>query len=429
LQSSSQTLENALPKGVKDFLPIRAAKIDYLTRTLQGVFRNWGFERIIPASLEYLQVLEQGLGSELVDRTVRFDDRQSGRMVAFSPDITPQIARIVATRMREMPLPLRLSYTGRVLRHAEQQAGKDREILQTGVELIGLESLEADAEMVAMVVECFQAVGAEAFSVDLGQVEFFRGVLDSLALEGEMAAKVTGAISRKDVSELRELLAGLRVDEKVRAEVLALPRLFGGVEVLERAAETVGNERSRRALETLFKVRDILKVYGVDEHVTFDLGELRGFDYHTGITLQGFLPGVGQAVCSGGRYDGLMSRYGAPAPATGFTFNVLELLFALDSELDRRVARGSDVLISQVGEDKGPAQRIARQLRTLGYSAARDMLVRSQEATLDYARKMHYRYLMRVSGDGGVELLRLADGAQRTLTLDDVLGPDYKLEF
>jgi len=428
LQSSPQTLENALPKGVKDFLPIRAAKIEYLTRTLQGVFQRWGFERVIPASLEYLQVLEQGLGSDLVDRTIRFDDRQSGRMVAFSPDITPQIARIVATRMREMPLPLRLSYTGRVLRHAEQQAGKDREILQAGVELIGLESLEADAEMVAMVVECFQAVGAVDFSVDLGQVEFFRGVLDSLALEGEMARRVTGAISRKDVSELRELLAELRVDERTRAEVLSLPRLFGGVEVLERAAEMVSNERSRQALATLFKVRDILKVYGVEEHVTFDLGELRGFDYHTGITLQGFLPGVGQAVCSGGRYDGLMARYGAPAPATGFTFNILELLFALDRELDSRTARGCDVLISQAGEDKVPAQKLARQLRTLGYSAARDMRVRPQEETLVYARTMHYRHVMWVSAAGGIELVRLADGARRTLALDDVLDPGYRLD-
>jgi len=428
LQFSGQARENALPKGVKDFLPIRAAKIDYLTATLKGVFARWGFERVIPASLEYLQVLEQGLGSELVDRTVRFDDRQSGRLVAFTPDITPQIARIVATRMREMPLPLRLSYTGRVLRHAEQQAGKDREILQAGVELIGLDSLEADAEMVAMVVECFQAVGATDFTVDLGQVEFFRGVMDALALDARAARQVTEAISRKDVSGLRELLDGLAIPEADRAEVMALPRLFGGVEVLERAAEVVRNPRSQRALETLFKVRDILAVYGVEQHVTFDLGEVRGLDYHTGITLQGFLPGVGQAVCSGGRYDGLMGRYGAPAPATGFTFSILELLFALDRELDSRVSRGSDVLLSQAGDDKAPAQKLARHLRGLGYAVARDMLTRPREETLEYARKMHYRAVMWIAGDGEVELLRLADGSLRRLAAAEVLSGTFRLE-
>ena len=427
MQFPEQALENALPKGVKDFLPIRAAKIEFLTRTLQDVFLRWGFERIIPASIEYLQVLERGLGSDLVDRTIRFDDRQSGRMAAFSPDMTPQIARIVATRMRELPMPLRLSYTGRVLRHAEQQAGKDREILQAGVELIGLDSLEADAEMIAMVIECFKAVGAREFSVDLGQVEFFHGVLDSLELEGDVARRVTEAISRKDTSGLAELLSGLDIDAEAREEVMALPRLFGGVEVLERAEASVRNERSRRALQTLFRVRDILKVYGVEEHVTYDLGELRGLDYHTGITLQGFLPGVGQAVCSGGRYDGLMGSYGMPAPATGFTFNILELLFALDRDLDSRIKRGCDVLISQAGEDKAPAQKLAIALRGKGYTVARDMLARPREATLDYARKMHYRYVIWLSSDARFDLLSLADGTTRSCTLADALNEEFRL--
>lgn len=428
MQYSEQAQENALPKGVKDFLPARAAKIGFLTQTLQQVFARWGFERIIPASLEHLQVLERGLGEDLVNHTFRFDDRQSGRMVAITPDTTPQIARIAATRMRELPLPLRLSYTGRVLRHAEQQAGKDREILQAGVELIGLESLEADAEMIAMVVECFRAVGATEFSVDLGQVEFFRGVLDSLALDEKSAQRVTEAISRKDSSGLKDLLAELDIDEKVRTEVLALPRLFGGVEILERASATVSNERSRRALDSLFEVYEILKVYGVEEHVTFDLGELRGLDYHTGITLQGFLPGVGQAVCSGGRYDDLMACYGAPAPATGFTFNVLQLLFALDRELDACVQRGSDVLISQSGQDKLSAQKLAIALRNRGYSVARDMVERPRKATLDYARKMHFRHVMWLNKDDSVELLQLKDGAQRNLKISEALAESFCLD-
>ena len=136
--------EAMLPKGVKDFLPIKAARIEHLQRVLHKVFTQWGFCPIIPPSLEFLHVLERGLGKGLWERTFRFDDRQSGRLLAFPPDITPQVARVVATRLREAPLPLRLSYSGRVLRHAEQQAGKDREIFQAGVEMIGLQSPEAD---------------------------------------------------------------------------------------------------------------------------------------------------------------------------------------------------------------------------------------------------------------------------------------------
>jgi ATP phosphoribosyltransferase regulatory subunit len=194
--------ESLLPRGVKDFLPAKAAKIAYLKHTLEQVFARWAFRPILPPSLEYLEVLERGLGEGLRHRTFRFDDRQNGQLVAFTPDMTPQVARIVATRMNKAPLPLRLCYSGRVLRHTEQQAGKDREIYQSGVELIGLASPEADAEMVAMAVEGLQALGAGEFTIDIGQVEFFRGVMADLPLNHAQARAVQDAIARKDSSTL-----------------------------------------------------------------------------------------------------------------------------------------------------------------------------------------------------------------------------------
>ncbi|NIQ93346.1 MAG: ATP phosphoribosyltransferase regulatory subunit [Desulfuromonadales bacterium] len=429
MDANDKTSEIALPTGVKDFLPAKAAKIDHLSRTLYGTFRRWGFQRIVPPSLEYLSVLERGIGATLRDRVLRFDDRLSGRMVAFSPDITAQVARIAATRMREHPLPLRLCYSGRVLRHTEQQAGKDREIFQDGVELIGLDSPEADAEMIAMVVESLTALGAGEFTVDIGQVEFFRGVMASLPLTDDLARRVEAAIAHKDSSGLKALLADIDIDEQARAEVLALPRLFGGPEVIEKAAAVVRNDRSRRALENLEKVFEILKVYGVEKHVTIDLGELRGLDYHTGIIFQGFLPGLGRAVCSGGRYDNLTARYGFPAPATGFTFNLLNLLFALDRELDQQVSTGSDVLILQGGTDKEPAQRAAQALRRRGYSAARDIIRRELEQTVEYARKTHFTYLMIIGDEGkDARLVRLDDRSERQIAFADLLADDFTLD-
>lgn len=429
MDTFDKTSEIALPTGVKDFLPAKAAKIDYLSQTLHGVFRQWGFRRIVAPSLEYLQVLERGIGASLRDRVLRFDDRLSGKMVAFSPDITAQVARIVATRMREHPMPLRLCYSGRVLRHTEQQAGKDREIIQDGVELIGLDSPEADAEMIAMAVECLKALGATEFTVDIGQVEFFRGVMASLPLGKGLARQVEAAIAHKDSSGLQTLLRDADISPQAREEVLSLPRLFGGPEVLEKAAAVVSNDRSRRALENLRRVLDILKVYGVDQHVTLDLGELRGLDYHTGITFQGFLPGLGRAVCSGGRYDNLTARYGFPAPATGFTFNVLNLLFALDADLDRPAASNIDVLIFQAGQDKESAQKAARSLRLRGYSAARDMICRELEKSLDYARKMHFRYLMIIGeGETDVRLVRLSDDSERLVPFRELFGEDFTLD-
>lgn len=408
--------ETDLPKGVRDFLPHKAAKAEYLQQQLRRVFAAWGFRPVITPQLEFLDVLEQGLGEELRERTFRFDDRQSGRLVAFPPDMTPQIARIAATRMRELPLPLRLSYSGRVLRHTEQQAGKDRDIFQTGVELIGLDSPEADAEMIAMAIEALSAVGAEEFTIDIGQVDFFRGVMAGLPLAGRQAEQVADAILRKDSSELQILLQEAEIEDAAREEILALPRLFGGREVLERAEQAVRNQRSRRALDNLAQVLDVLEVYGVLDHVTLDLGELRGLNYHTGITFQGFMSGVGRAVCSGGRYNNLTGRYGFEAPATGFTFSLLHLLFALDKSLDARVKPSSDLLIFATGGQLRPSQQLARRLREQGYAVARDILPRTREQALDYARHQNFRYLAVVGGpDDTVELIKLEDNSSRQI--------------
>lgn len=421
--------ESLLPRGVRDFLPQNAAKIEYLNRTVREVFARWGFRPLLPPSLEYLDVLERALGAGLREKTFRFDDRQDGKLVAFSPDITPQVARIVASRMREVPLPLRLCYSGRVLRHAEQGAGKDREIFQAGVELIGLESAEADAEMVAMAVECLTACGADEFTIDIGQVEFFRGVMADLPLAEGLVRQVEGAIGRKDVSGLATLLERQPLSDRAREAVLALPRLFGGRDVLARAERAVTNERSRRALDNLARVLDILEVYGVERHVTIDLGELRGLDYHSGVTFQGFLPGLGRAVCLGGRYDQLTARYGYPAPATGFAFDLLNLLVALDSQLESRAATSTDVLLFQLGADKRPAQRIAQALRARGYSAARDIIARDLEQSLQYARRMNFRYVMIIAAEhNAVRLVRPVDGSEVQLPFAALLADDFILE-
>jgi len=421
-------IETRLPTGVKDFLPVKAAKLEYLQTALREVFARWGFRPVIPASLEDLAVLELGLGGDLREKTFRFDDRQTGRLVAFPPDITPQVARIAATRLHDLPLPYRLCYSGRVLRHAEQRLGKEREIWQAGVELIGLDSPEADAEMIAMAVEGLLAVGAKEFTIDIGQVAFLRGILDNLPLPPAAAFELRAAIAAKDATSLQRLLDIHPVPDRQREEVLTLPRLFGGFETLDRAASVVGNDVSKRALDNLHQVLDVLSVYGVDEYVTIDLGELRGFDYHTGVIFQGFLTGFGRAVCSGGRYDGLTARYGFPAPATGFAFNLFNLLFALDRDLDGRADDSIDILLFCPAADKAPAQRLATALRSQGYSVARDIIARDREASIDYARRMHFRTLLIMNEtNDGLTLLHLADGRETSLGLDAVLAGECRL--
>lgn len=418
-----------LPEGVKDFLPGSACRIAYLEQILAGVYRTWGYSPIVTPSLEYLHVLERGLGESLRESTFRLDDRQSGKLVAFAPDITPQVARIVATRMRDFPLPLRLCYSGRVLRYTEQKSGKEREIFQSGAELIGHSSAQADAEMVAMAVEGFRALGALEFSIDIGQVEFFHGVMRQLELPPSHARRIQDAIARKDTPELETLLADLAADDPRKKEILALPRLYGGREVLDRAEDLVRNPESCRALENLRQVLALLDRYKVSDHVTFDLGEIRGLDYHTGLIFQGYIKGIGREVCSGGRYDNLVERYGYSVPATGFTFNILGLFSALAGEIEATTAENKTILVCEEGQGSGQALDLVQALRGNGYAAALEIVSRTMNETLACARLQDCAMVLAIDATGEkVKIHWLKENREEEIPLREMFAPEFKLD-
>jgi ATP phosphoribosyltransferase regulatory subunit len=403
----------ALPRGVSDFLPETATKIGYIEGKIRRVFELWGFRRVITPKLEYEDVLAIGMGDELKGKSYRFDDRQTGRLLAFPPDITPQIARIVATRLSAWPLPHRISYSGRVLRQTEIQTGRSREIFQSGVELIGLDSPEADAEMVAMAVEAMQSLGFDDFKIDMGQVEFCRGVMVASGLTGGALQSLQEAVARKDTSAVARILDENTVSEESRREISALPRLFGGREVLDEARRVTCNSRSLAALENLRQVLEILEIHGVSDYLTIDLGETRGLDYHTGITFEGFVAGLGEPVCGGGRYDNLTGRYGFPSPATGFTFNVLNLLQALQRRPELEASATHDFLLFNRCDDRREVLEVARLLRSQGYTTARDIIRRDYDSSLEYARRMNIRCMLVVggqSGSDGYNAVRTRDG-------------------
>ncbi|ABK98150.1 histidyl-tRNA synthetase [Pelobacter propionicus DSM 2379] len=421
----------SLPFGVSDFLPDAAAKIGYIEDRIRRVFELWGFRRVITPKLEYEDVMALGLGDGLKNKTYRFDDRQTGRLLAFPPDITPQIARIVATRLAASPLPHRISYSGRVLRQTESQTGRSREIFQSGVELIGLDSPEADAEMVAMAVEALQGLGFSDFKIDLGQVEFFRGIVESSGLSGQPLRDLLEAVARKDASAVARICAESPLSEESRREIASLPRLFGGREVVEAADRVACNSRSRAALDNLRQVLDILDIHGVSDYLTIDLGETRGLDYHTGITFEGFVTGLGVPVCGGGRYDSLAGRYGFETPATGFTFDVLSLLQALERRPELEASTARDFLLFNRGSDRRQALETARLLRSRGYSTARDIIRRDVQPSLEYARRMNIRCML-VMGDesdkGVVRAIRTRDGKTVRLA-SDMLCRDGLMEY
>ncbi len=428
-----QSIDAPLPKGVADFLPEKAAKIGFIQERILNVFERWGFRRVITPLLEFQDVMVLAMGDNLKEKVFRFDDRQSGKLLVIPPDITPQVARIVATRMSGYPLPHRLYYSGRVLRHAELQSGRSRELFQAGVELIGLDSPEADAEMVVIAVESLKNLGFDNFRIALGQVEFFRGILDAAGISAGSREKIRCAMGKKDVSALRDILAEESVPDSTREELLALPRLFGGREVIAEASRLVANDRSRRALDNISQVIDILDIYGVSTYLTIDLGEIRGLDYYTGVTMEGFIAGVGEPVCSGGRYDNLTGCYGFAAPATGFAFNIMALLGVVERRPDVEASKTVDFLIVNSRPDRREALEVAKQLRDSGFSAARDIIRRDIADSLAYAEKMNIVHMLIIGGEGcdddAVQVVRVADGKGMQVRKDDLYRTDIPEAF
>jgi len=324
----------SLPQGVRDILPEEALKIERVTTTIGSLFAGRGFRKIITPLIEYEDTLALGMGGNLMERVLKFIDPFTGRVLAMRPDITPQVARLVATRMRGHALPLRLYYNDNAIRYVGTGRTKLRQIPQIGAEFISEEaSPGADAEMVIMAIEALKAVGLQDFKIDIGDVSFLRNVLAGLGVGPVLQQEIKDAVALKDRSGLGEVLegAGEAIGTPEKKTLLEIPGLYGGEEVLGKARSLVREEKALAVLDNLEEVLAIIRKEGLAGLVTIDLGEARGFDYYTGVIFEGFAMGFGKPLLSGGRYDHLLERYGSrPIAATGFAFETENVVAAID---------------------------------------------------------------------------------------------------
>lgn len=420
-----------LPKGVKLYLPDEAARKRHVEERLLGVFRLWGFREVVTPSYEYFDVLAVGTDETLKERMFKLVDRETGRMLALRADITPQLARVAATRLRDRPKPLRLAYLTNVFRYEDPRVGRHREFYQAGVELIGLPQPEADTEMIAMAIEGLRAVGLDRFQIDVGQVEFFRGILEALGTDRAAGQALREALGRKDAAELERLVGELDPPAATADLLLALPTLYGRAEVLDRAAKLVDNPRSERALANLAEAHRLLTAYGLADQIILDLGEVRGFDYYSGIAFEGYVAGLGAELCGGGRYDHLLGRFGEPCPATGFAFDVDRLLLALAAQGVEVPARGPEVFIIDFTEDKTAALALSRRLRGLGLAVARDIISRGLEESIAYAREIRAGRVLVIGAPGEpagtARILDLEAGRETVRPLAELLAAPERL--
>jgi len=391
-----------LPTGMRDFAPAAAASRRRIAETLLGVFERWGFARVITPAFEYEDVLALGLGDAARAAAIRFVEPSSGQVVALRPDITPQIARLIATRFREETGAVRLCYEGTVVR-LERAARGQRELIQAGVEMAGVAGPHGDAEMIALGVAALQAAGLGVPTIDLGHLGLAREILDAVDLPDGAREGARLAIGKRDQAGLEEILRAARGPKVATAYALLLPQLSGPPSILADARKRAPTAGIKRALGELQAIVDAVADRAVEARVHVDLGEVRGFDYYTGVRVQGFVHGAPQAVLAGGRYDDLLGRYGRPSPAVGFAIDVEAAAAALDarSGADASAGHGNGHGGVLVVGPAAAAQRVAAAQRALGKRAVAELCGLTGAALDAYAARWGFTEIIHAEAGAG----------------------------
>ncbi len=349
----------SLPQGVRDFPPDRAEEIRRVEECLLEEFIRWGYRRVITPFFESLDTISVGLGDDLKDKILKFVDPSTGDVVALRPDITPQVGRMVATQLREHAGPLRLSYNGRVIRYEEKGSGKEREIFQVGCELMGLPSPEADGEIIALAVRSLEKLGIKQLVLDIGHTGFLRFLLRKT---GNVRKEIEEALKKKDHEALEKAISKASIPKTVKRVILSLPELYGSKDILSKAKKNSIIRKYVKELEEVLKVVDEFKV-GCEINV--DLGEIRGFNYYTGVTFELVSPRVPSPLIIGGRYDELIEKYGYKCAATGFAVDIESVLDV--SSIYAEDNKNHFVVIPNKLSLRREAIRVAELLRAGGF--------------------------------------------------------------
>ena len=315
------------PEGVRDIYGREYAGKLFVEQKIHDAITGYGYEDIQTPTFEYFDVFSREIGTTPSRELYKFFDKE-GNTLALRPDFTPSIARCAAKYFMESRQPIRFCYLGNTFTNTSSLQGKLKEVTQIGAELVGDDSVEADGEMISLVIEALKNTGLKQFQVSVGQVEYFKGICQEAGLDTETEEQLREYISGKNYFAAEELLDRKEVAEPYRGTLLKAADLFGSIDSLKKARECVHNSRSLAAIQRLEAIYQVLKLYGVEEYVSFDLGMLSKYHYYTGIIFKAYTYGVGAPIVKGGRYDTLLRQFGKDAPAIGFAMVADDVLEA-----------------------------------------------------------------------------------------------------
>lgn len=357
------------PEGVRDIYSRECSQKHQLTDRIRQVFQGYGYEEIETPTFEFFEVFSREVGTVPSRELYKFFDRE-GNTLVLRPDFTPSVSRACATYFSPDKETATLFYTGQAFVNSSSYRGRLKETTQMGVERIGDDSPEADAELLAMTVECLLASGLREFQVSVGQVDYFKSLLKEADLGQEEEEHLRSLISEKNYFGVEELVAGQKLSPELSRVFQELPHLFGGEETLEKAKTLTGNPSAVCAVERLEKINNILKLYGYEKYISFDFGMVSRIQYYTGIIFQAYTYGTGEPLVKGGRYNELLKHFGTPAASTGFVIVVDSLLTALSRQKIETFREEAPYVLTYTEETLEEAVVKAQRLRKEGRRVA-----------------------------------------------------------
>lgn len=410
------------PDGVQDILFNECYAKREMESIIRKTFRSYGYYEIETPTIEFYDVFSAEIESFPQEAMVKFFD-QKGRILVLRPDITVPVARITATKNRDVQLPIKYFYIGNVFRFNEVGGGRQNEFTQAGVELLGASSSESDAEIIAVAINTLKSIGLENFQIDIGQVEFFNGLAEEAGISEADNDKISKLIDRKDYVGVEQIVSKYQISTELKDLILKLPSLFGSLDVIEKLKRVTKNSRSLAALNNIEEVIDILRDYGMEKYISIDLGMLKGTNYDTGIIFRGFTYGVGFPILSGGRYDSLTSTFGKDCPATGFSIGINMLMKALEKTLQNETPSVDSLVCYKKGNRKN-AIEIAETLRKQNMNIETMLLSEELEQGINYARSKSIGGIIFINDGGKITVHDIVNNTVQETSIDTLLGKE-----
>lgn len=409
------------PDGVQDILFDECYTKKDIERNIRDLFRAYGFNEIESPTIEFFDVFSSEIEHFAQESMVKFFD-QKGRILVLRPDITVPVARITATKNANVSLPIKYSYIGNVFRFNEVGGGRQNEFTQAGVEIVGDSSAERDAEIIAMAIKTLQSAGLTDFKIDIGQVEFFKGLAEDAGFTSEDMEKVARLIDRKDFVAVSEVMNKYEMDNELKDLFLKLPGMFGSIEVINEAKEKTLNVRCLNALANIEEVISILGDYELSDYISVDLGMLKGLNYDTGIIFRGFTNGIGFPILSGGRYDALTESFGRSCPATGFSLGINMLMTALEKQSLLNKKPACDTLVCYTKETRKLAFKLADSFRQSGLKIDSLLCEEGEQQGVEYAKARAINGLIFICGNDNIRVLDLLNNTVNTTSIGELLN-------